>query len=536
MKKDSEIALFDKIYREHFFYERGFKCTSGQVSMMVKDVFAPDMHQFARFKKYLVEERGVVEVRDDNRIIYNNICPKITRESLKISKEALTKNGRFFLTGAPSRAKAHAGFIKAIHNWVGRNDAQFVLLPSCAHVRALEGQTSHYDPSILELSDYFATSFTINDNLIALDLRILPQQVLPLTGLKTYMHGKHSLIIASPKQHLEIIPTGCRKLPRAILSTGVCTRPDYQNNRIGELATDQHVIGGIIVEVDGDFFHARHVQAYPDGSFIDISLSNENEPGCVQYMPNGSIRRVRPEGMILGDIHSDLIDPDAWGASSDIIKRTRPKKVCPHDIYDGNVINPHHEKDAFQRANRRFVGLEEELDATKEIFDCIVDVCQENDAEVVVIKSNHDEMLARHLQSGKWITEHTNVHICAQLFVNQLETGNALASYIDPEGRATWIDSNDDYTIGGRLVSNHGHIGLKGSRGSLKQLGGIKPAVFGHSHTPGISGHSIQVGCLCELKQEYNKGYNDNMHSVCLLYPDMHFSHILIIDGKWCAE
>jgi hypothetical protein len=408
-------------------------------------------------------------------------------------------------------------------------------------VKALQSQPTHYDESVLKLADQFATKYTINSNLVAMDLKILPQQRDPLFGLIEWGkdnlgHGTKSVIVASPRQRFETVPASNAKHPRSIMSTGVCTLPSYQNNRIGAMAERDHVIGGIVVETGSDgLFHSRHVQAYPDGSFIDMANAEEGQ-GALQYQPDGNVIPVRAEALVLGDIHSDLLDPKAWEATKEMARIAMPKVLVVHDLHDGQYSNPHEKGKLLTQACQRHKTLIDDLKATKTAFEKIVDFADEIGAEVVVVHSNHDDFLVRDIGSMDWSGDRVSALTYAQLMVRQLEHGDALRHFVDPGMRALWLSERDDFYKGGFLLTNHGHKGTKGSRGSLKQIQQYVYSIIAHSHQAQIINGSVQIGCLCQLEQPYNTGLQGWIHSNCFVFPERHFLHVVIIDGKWRAS
>lgn len=484
--------------------------------------------------EWLQERYGVSKAVDKSKVPHLlGITVMVSRESLCIERHAAVKNGRFIFTTAHAAAPADEAFLGAMQNWVDRNSAEMVILPANAHVKALEGQPCVYANPILDRYDSLATKYTVNSNLVAMDVRLLPQQREPLTGLLEWGQGKHSVIVAAPRQRLKTMATGHTSLPRAVMSTGACTKPDYHPNRIGELAKRDHVIGALVVEADGDLFHARHVQAYADGSFIDVALADYNTKGALRYYPDGTVEPVCPEAMVLGDIHGDLVDPVALLACEQIALITRPKILIVHEIFDGETVNPHHKGRTIVSGKKRHFCLADELDATKAVLDGIIVIAGKIGAEVMIVESNHDIFLERHLNSMDWKDDNINVVECAALFARQVAHGDALKNRLDPNGRCRWISTREDVRVGGFQVSNHGHIGVRGARGSLRQLSQYVKHVTGHAHEPEILQGSIQVACLCQLKQDYNIGLGTWMHSVALLFPEQHFLHINILNGAW---
>src|SRR5690606_29335149 len=107
-----------------------------------------------------------------------------------------------------------------------------------------------------------SADFWLSPKLRAMDLLLHPQQMLPLTGLPRFGHKGYSVIVASPKQELFVCPNNQKKYPHIIHSTGTISSPDgYRPTRAGRLAKQDHVFGGLIVEIENEkLFHIRQIQ------------------------------------------------------------------------------------------------------------------------------------------------------------------------------------------------------------------------------------------------------------------------------------
>lgn len=208
-----------------------------------------------------------------------------------------------------------------------------------AHVKALKAQPLHYDPALKPFKSKFATEFTFNSHLKAIEAHINPQQINPLTGLKRLRIHKYtennqpgaeikrlktSVIVAHSKQMLEVVPTGNESHPRLIHSTGAITTPSYLRNRIGMIANEDHKLGGLIIEIKGGVFWVRQVQFdVKDGSFVDLG---------VRYHANGKAVPERAEAFKMGDVHPGHHDDGALNAIYRLWDIIKPKRIFLEDF------------------------------------------------------------------------------------------------------------------------------------------------------------------------------------------------------------
>lgn len=210
----------------------------------------------------------------------------LTREDAEKAKKYKNHtSGRFFVTAAVAGAEVDLNFLKSVENFCEKNKAKLIVLLMREHQTPLSKQEYIYAPEIFELygRGLAVTEYVFNKNLRAMDAQLNPQQIMPLTGLNRYGisgEGKFSILVASTKQHMQVLPTGNESYPRIMHSTGVITVPNYLANRAGRMAEQDHTIGGLIVEISKDKFALRQVQSDNDGSFVSIGK---------RYFPDGRV-------------------------------------------------------------------------------------------------------------------------------------------------------------------------------------------------------------------------------------------------------
>lgn len=475
-----------------------------------------------------------------------------TEENQEKTNKALKRCKRFLVTTAVTGCKISSRNLKAMENYCKKNNAHiFVLISSDpAHNQFAPGARYGSVDTELVNSEYTSIIFNstkLNSNITLSDLKINAKQIDGTAGMKSIAATKGSFVFASPKQHLGIIPTKKTKFPYAIMSTGAITMADYTttsyaSNRTAFIATNKHVLGGLILEIEDDeIYHYRQFQNAEDGSFIDI---------CVQYNADGTTEDVYAI-LVGGDWHSGMTDPTSIAAKVDMSKKLKIKAFVKHDGFDGASVN-HHEDSKRALKYRRYTHSKASLfDEIQGYVNDLNMMCKHFD-EIIIVKSNHDQFLDRWLDDKDITKDPVNGVVGCQLFVQYahykedpikyaVNNIDKLASH-NPDGVKTlqkpkaikWLKIDEDYFYGGIQLGDHGHLGANGARGGIKGFDTSLPqSMSGHSHTPGIYGGVWKVGTSTYLDLHYNNGQSSWMHTDGLVYPNGSRQLINIINGKW---
>jgi len=452
---------------------------------------------------------------------------------------AAEKHSKFVLSTAVTGCKVHDGFFNAIENYNKRQKAMTLILP-CTDPAA--NVPFHLD-SKLANTKLIVDDLALNSNVFVSSIRLTAKHTDPVTGLGRIGQRNGSFIYASPKQRLKMIPTSNEKLPHAIMTTGAITKPNYKTKRYlsartAYIAEHDHVLGAIITEiVDDSMFHFRQIQADKQGNFVDLG---------VMYCADGSTKTVRPEALVLGDLHSGETDPEAKKAfitnPNSVLNVTKPKRLVIHDGFNGMSISHHEEKDKIlraQRAMRNQLSLKDELENYAKDLEklCSYSFVE----EVIICKSNHDEFLDRYLSEARYVEDPQNHLLALELAADMIKNhNNPIKAFMDKRGlkggdKIRWLERDEDYKIAGIELGAHGDKGANGARGSLMAMeNAYGSSVSGHSHTPEILRNAWQVGTLSLLKLNYNKGMSSWFHSSCLVYPNGSRQLINSVDGSWC--
>lgn len=457
----------------------------------------------------------------------------------------VARHQRFVVTTVVQGAPVHAGFYAAIRNYCRRLNARLLILPAMDPAARSVDRRIFVDPELQAAMKrdelhLVMQDLPLNENLFISSIKLSAKHIDPITSLGRIGQRDGSFIYASPKQRLKMVPTSNTGMPHAVMTTGALTEPDYasdryMSHRTAYIASHDHVMGAIIVEVeDRQFFHFRQVQADRAGAFIDLA---------VRYNPDGTTVRVPPEVLVMGDWHSAQNAPEfrrvfVEGKGS-VCTALKPRVVIVHDGFDGISINPHEADDALLLAQR---SGEHNLDLGQELARYAADLNMMADhfEEVVIVKSNHDEFLHRYLADGRYLHDPLN-HATAVRIAGAIAgtKRNPVQVGVEMHGlkrgdSLTWLDVDEDYRVAGIELGAHGHRGPNGARGSLAGMErAYGSSVTGHCHTPEILRQAWSVGCGCHLKQEYNKGPSSWMWTSCLVYPNGSRQLINSIFGHW---
>lgn len=469
------------------------------------------------------------------------------KKKKKTSIEVKEEGGKFY---EGIRHNVFKPGFKSILNYCEVKGAELVILPMRAHVKALEAQPNHYDPILEPYIKHFATEYTFNKYIKAMDAQLNPQQINPLTGLdrmkgknnhflgeydsdgflKNFMKSEEnmSIIVAHTKQMYEPKATGNNTIPKIIYSTGCITKPEYLNNRIGKIALDDHEIGGLILEIKGNKFFVREVQVNPeDGSIIDLGE---------RFYPSGKVERERAEFINIGDEHSGHHTPKIRKTLKDILKHLRPKKVGRNDLFDGTSVSHHLKGKYYTRYDlpECFHNLKNELKVAKEVAFDIFEVL-ESDCKVYMLNSNHHDFLDQYLDQARYIGDNRiNYELAHRMVVMKLDGKLPLKEYLDPEGKMEWLDPYQDLYIEGFQVNAHGHMGPDGARGSNVNLEKVYGKVMkAHDHKVAKRYGLVSCGHFSANRHGYNKGPSTWLKGLGVLYKSGQVQTITVIDNEW---
>lgn len=213
----------------------------------------------------------------------------VTGERIRALEDDIKNKRVFFVTTAIDAMPLFKPFINNAKKYCQDRDGAFLVLTCQDPAHSRFSKTKKIDKALVNMltseeeeecaGGHIITQDTaLNKNLFLSRLKISAKQKHPLMGVRSIVQKKGSAIFASPKQELEVIKTSNATVPRVAMTTGSCSLPDYNTDlywseRLAYMAEHEHVIGGIIVEIEDDkTYHFRQVQADRKGRFYDLGV------------------------------------------------------------------------------------------------------------------------------------------------------------------------------------------------------------------------------------------------------------------------
>lgn len=508
---------------------KGEKVTVATRKMCKEFGLSFDDGKQGRYMRRLMRQLGVT-----------NNTPSIIETD--VFKEAQSKKHdknkkNFIITWAQSETPVHKGLLRNIEKYAEKRDADILVIagryknPSSLEasnkIKTKEKNLSNtWDESILPYLD--ANRHNLHKYLQVLsDIKIQPTASTPLSGMNS-ITGLESCIIGHPRMCLTSLPVAEGYPNKLLYTTGACTIPNYTDTKVGKRAEFHHQLGFVIVELDGDIFHIRHVSADKNGDFFDLfyEVKEGVVTECCSEVP----------AIVFGDLHYGEHDEVSLNVSLDLARKLKAKNVVIHDIIDSYSISHHERRNPFkllERENNGTWSLEKEIDS-------VVDFINKNsDLHFVVVRSNHDIFIERWLINEDW-RKTTNKKLYLE-FANLLAKGEAKKGIIPyildtRTSNCTTLSEYESFKVPGAEfeLGAHGHEGVHGSRATPNQLKTLPmKTITGHTHVPHrIDGH-LSVGTLTKLRLGYNKGFSAWMHSNVIIHPNGKAQHINIINGRY---
>jgi hypothetical protein len=456
-----------------------------------------------------------------------------TPKNIKKLKKDLKGFKKFVITTAVTGMPVHKDFYKNLNYYCKENNAKLLILassdPAAAGGFELDGALANESLVLQDLE--------LNDKLFISTFKTSAKQVNPLTGIKRIGQRERSMIVASPKQFLEYVPIANDKMSHALMTTGAITLPryvtdHYLSQRTAYIAEFDHKMGAVVVELESDkLYHFRQIQAeYGTGFFVDNGVYYQLNKKTV----------VRPEAMVLGDIHVGSTSVEMQAATDDQINVLRPKRVFLHDVFDGYSCNHHESHNYLSKARKTTDELSIEFELLEvKIYLEKMKAKHPYVNEWVIVRSNHDIFLDRYLESGDYIKDAINSSICHKLALAKLDSQMPLEAGLKLVGlnasKIKFLKMNDSYRIAGIEHGVHGHLGMNGQRNpgnsSLEIAYGAITA--GHSHSSGILREVFRVGTSTDMRLGYNQGASSWTHTNSATYHNASRQLLNLINNKW---
>lgn len=416
---------------------------------------------------------------------------------------------RIVFTTAQYSAPVNKKALESLETYVSHNNAELYILPMVgSHADDKQVLAKELVDKEILLKDY-----KVNNSLKVKDFGVRPQQINPLTGLERFAQGDSSYIMPGTKQVLKYVANSYDEIPKAILTTGAITKPNYRMTtksgfpiRISRIAKEDHEYGFVVAEIDDDkYFHFRQVTMQTNGKFSDLG---------VVYNGNCKPRFERAKALVVGDLHPYDTDPEHESCTKEQIKTLKPKALFFHDTFNGKSISHHykgHNVRKYEVSKEQGLDLEEELRFTNEK---IREYASLTKSPLYIVYSNHDEHLFRYLDEGRFIGDSKNELIASVLYTATLQGYNPLEyglNYIKPlPSNVKFLRQDSDFKIAGYQLGNHGHLGSNGGKGSVRSIENANgKSITAHGHSAFKMRNTYKVGTSTHLRLDYNHGYSN---------------------------
>tara|TARA_R110000824_G_scaffold21496_4_gene80055 strand:+ start:6271 stop:7944 length:1674 start_codon:yes stop_codon:yes gene_type:complete len=505
----------------------------------------------ARHLKTIGLEDRVVIAPPASQIVVDKGVDDTIAPMSKGRAKRIKKARRWVITAAQNNTPVDEGFLSALEHYCEDVGAELLVRP----IRYKNANSTIVpDDDAPEgmwwddrIADYMVDDEIELKDVLIPDVRIAATSGNPLTGLDSRSGTKHG-VYGATQLSMKTIATAHNELPKILYSTGAVTVANYSTTKAGNIADFHHSLAAVIVEQDskGRTFMRSVTWSSKHKNFSDIDVT---------FYADGGVDAERWEALIPGDEHAAFIDlgvKKATYMNKDSMVRTgNPKVVVRHDLLDCYAVSHHHMGNVLQQRNKEVFGwgnIQTELDQTI----AFLDETSVTDAKQLVVSSNHNDHLSQWLSGGEKGVTSENALLYHKLMVWMFESAERTPSgvkmdnpfkmymeHTDSEGTSEveFLGGRAPYIIGDIDVSQHGHRGPNGARGSRANLSkiGVK-TVIGHSHSPGITGGCWQVGTSSRLDLEYAQGPSSWLHCQCIIHANGKRQLLPVIGGDWRAR
>ncbi len=455
--------------------------------------------------------------------------PTMSQEYNDAANRKLKRSQTYLLTWAQNATPVHPEMWKNMLAYAQKLDAEIHVIAGRYQnpTSVFSDNQKKQDWWHRDVAPYLdAGRHKIHEELTVLsDLKIHPTAIYPLSGLEGLSKGG-SIIVGTPKIHLQPFPVLSGENPKFAIGTGAVTLPNYTDSKAGKRGEFFHMYGFTIVEVDGDEFYFRQVPVCDDGSFIDLDVEVKNQT----ISPIDSIATI-----ILGDVHESEIDEDIEHKTFAFLDIVKPNYTILHDLFNGRSISHHDKKDPV-KMHQKYLKGEDFLQG--EIENMFWFIQQRLKYNLVVVPSNHNDWLDRWISSEDWKKDLRNSLWYAKLLTIALEgrAEHGLIHYLieDKFGSVvTCLKRDQSFKIKGYELAYHGDQGQNGSKGNLKQFARLNTkVVVGDYHSGARIDGAIGVGTMTPLRLSYNKGASSWNNSHAIIHHNGKVQHLIFKKNK----
>lgn len=432
---------------------------------------------------------------------------------------------KYIITSAVNNSKVFDRGLQTLEVYAEHQNATLLILPIKYNPARLSQDEIVYDDRVeiyIQRGD-----FTLNGKMSVLpEINISPTAIRPLQGLASLGHESHTLV-ASPRLHLDTIPTMDRYHPKFILTTGCITEENYTISKLGAKANFHHTYGAVIVEIDTDkdYIHFRQVSLDDNGVMNDIDT---------RYSPEG-VNKAKTDAIVFGDIHemflADVVKDKGLFGDESLVRICEPEFVVYHDLLDQYTESHHNQNSPFRKymiANEGVTIVEE----VKSAVNFVDRTIKELGVTPIIVSSNHNSHLTQWLERTDWKYHPKiarDVLNYTLMMLDEIDATDNVDAKIPDIFRLILLkefgdsiialDYNENMKLNTFEIALHGDKGVNGARtlGNIHNHINTK-LVSAHSHSAKrIDGHSV-VGTSSELDRNYTHGLSTWSHTHALIH------------------
>ena len=472
---------------------------------------------------------------------YDDTLPKVEEDVNNKIVELLRgdKDRTWVITSAVNDVPVNRKFLATLKNYCAFKNAELLIVP----VKYQQGLGEGYNWD-KDLEPFFIkenVKLTTGLKLLA-GIHVSPAINNPLTGFENFSQGC-SLIIPHTQLMMKTIAMSASDPSAIMTTTGAITEPVYTPTKQGEKGSYNHSYSALVIEEDSsiDGFHFRVLNSSEDGSFYDLS----------EFYDGGLIKFDQTvEAIVLGDEHIRWAEPkvtDATFTNKDsMVNILKPNYLIRHDIFDGQSLSHHHNKNVFLKFAKHHSGNDDVAVELKETIEYILNTTP-NYAKSIIVSSNHNSHLLQWLNECNIKIDNRNALLYHELMYLMLKNtkmnGTMMSS---PNPLALWAEHNynidnlqflglqESFKLHNIELSYHGDRGINGARGNaigFSKLG--NKSIVGHVHSPQIFAGCYAVGTSSVLKMDYNFGPSSWAHAHTIIHKNGKRQMVFIINGKY---
>ncbi len=437
-----------------------------------------------------------------------NVVPM--RDTLPVAK-------RYIITSAQNATPVHKPTWKAILQAAAYYDAELVVIPGRYKNPTSQWTQNNKDhewwaPEVAPYLYRLKQWTKLNERLVlAGDMKVEWAAHAPLNGMDGLTKDR-SGIIGHGSRAMRTIPTPQHRHPKQMYTTGTVTERNYTDTKRGRIADFNHCLGGLLVELNGDTFHVRELNATKNGSFIDLDLEFTAKevrlapPALALAMGDSHIRWIKE-----GVVKATFTAPDS------MMKLMTPRNLFWHDVIDFHSRNWHHENDPVTQYAKWKFGKECVRTEIEEGMAFVNEHTPDN-CEAYVVSSNHERGIKKWLKTADWKKDPVNADLIIELQKMMKDTARMTRGGVacdDPfifeakksaKPNVRFLELGESKVLADVEYTFHGDIGPNGSRGTTRNLSklGVK-VTKAHNHTAEIIDGCYSVGKSTGML-EYEEG------------------------------